>query len=69
MKSGLAEIGATNTQHKLLCEVCGEKRWFAQMNPMKERSQLVFVIEKYLVVALLGLVVLANIFVRLGIWS
>lgn len=68
-QSGIVKVEAAMTQHKLYCEECGQKRWFAQVNTKKEIAQLMFAIVKYMLVVLIGLVVLANIFVPLGIWK
>ncbi|WP_153732386.1 hypothetical protein [Sporosarcina obsidiansis] len=68
VKKGLVEVGVARTQHRLFCEECGEKRWFAQANSTKETWQYVLIILKYMLLALLGFVVLANIFVTFGKW-
>lgn len=68
VQAGLMKVGGSVTQHKLFCEECGQKRWFAQVNTKKEIAQLIFEIVKYMLIALIGLVILANVFVRLGIW-
>lgn len=68
VQAGPVQVSASKTQHRLFCEECGEKRWFAQANSRQETFSYVFLIMKYLFFTLLGLVVLANIFVPVGIW-
>lgn len=68
VQAGPVQVSASKTQHRLYCEECGEKRWFAQANSRQEMFSYVFGILKYMLFTLLVLVVLANIFVRIGFW-